>query len=103
GVVIAVGEIRTKEVVAPLADRLVKDKSAKAREMAAWHIGYIGKDAAPAIPVLTKAMDDSEPLVRKAAVASLGQIGPAAKDTIPQILKVAHKDKEPATRVAAAR
>jgi len=62
----------------PLADRRLK---------AAETLGRIGPDAAPAVPALTRLLDDPDARVRKAAIRTLGQIGPAAKDAVPALVQ----------------
>ncbi len=52
---------------------------------AAEAIGYVGSDAAAAVPVLLLAAQSDDELLCHAAVASLGRIGPRAAGAIPVI------------------
>jgi HEAT repeat protein len=49
---------------------------------AANALASAGAKAAPAIPALIEALQDSDPLVRRLSAYALGQIGPAAKEAV---------------------
>jgi hypothetical protein len=53
-------------------------EDAGVREAAAWSLTQWGKAAAPAVPALTRAMDDPDPVVRGLAALALRDVGRAA-------------------------
>ena len=56
---------------------------------------------AKAVPILTKALEESDrERVRTEVAATLGEIGPAAKEAIPALEKRAKEDESPAVREA---
>lgn len=72
-----------------------KDDS-EIRWNAARTLGKIGPPAKEAMPNLSAALEDSDPLVREHAAEALGDIGPQAKEAIPALVKVL---KDPDARV----
>lgn len=78
-----------------------QDDSETLRELAAECIGFIGKDAAIAVPVLMQSLSDRSETIRRKTVASLGRIGPAAQLAIPSLLESMAYDESPAVRDAA--
>lgn len=53
--------------------------------MAAWAIGALGADAAPAIPALVDLLSSEDPMLRLYCLSSLSSIGPAASSAIPRV------------------
>jgi HEAT repeat protein len=51
-------------------------------------LGGFGAAAVPAIPALTDALKDGDPLTRWYAAGVLGEIGPAAKVAVPELIRV---------------
>jgi HEAT repeat protein len=76
------------------------DPVAGVREQSAEAIGEIGPAAAEGIPVLVKALKDSDAMVRRDAVRSLGQMGPTAKGTLSDV-RTLTKDPDERVRKAA--
>ena len=52
-----------------------------------------------ALPALTRALEDTSPVVRSGAARALGGVGPNAKEALPE-LEVASKDPDATVRVA---
>src|SRR5262249_28926565 len=61
-----------------LIETIADPQAAEARIGAARVVGKMGKEAAPAVPVLAKALAGKDVELRRAAVAALGEIGPDA-------------------------
>ena len=68
---------------------------------AAWAIGRMHGDAAPAVPLLTRLFDSKHISVRRNSALALGEIGPAATSAVPALLK-ALDDEDSTVRVNAA-
>ncbi len=90
------------------ADELLENLSGVDRVLAvssAWALARLDprcpKIAAKAVPVLIKALEESNPLVRLQAAETLKLFGPLAKDAVPA-LKGALHDTDPQVREAAA-
>jgi cyclophilin family peptidyl-prolyl cis-trans isomerase/HEAT repeat protein len=94
---LALGRVGLPDGVAVLLP-LLADADADVRQMAAFGLGLIGvaldegspqphPSLVPAVPALTGALGDADPLVRGRAAEALGQIG--ARDAAPAIGKVA--------------
>jgi HEAT repeat protein len=72
----------------PTLQEALKDSDPHFQEQAASSLGGFGKDAAPAVSDLGKALTEAvEPDVRRNAAVSLAKIGPAAKKALPEILQ----------------
>ena len=52
----------------------------------------MGPAAAPAVPALIEALDDSEASVRFPVTVALGEIGPAAKAAVPRLKKMMEEE-----------
>jgi HEAT repeat protein/lysophospholipase L1-like esterase len=63
----------------------LRDADAARRAAAARAFATLGREAAPAVPVLVAALDDSSHAVRAAAAWTLGDIGPAAVPAMPRL------------------
>ena len=55
------------------------------RNAAAYALGGMGADAAPAVPALIAALKDPEPAVRFPVCIALREIGPGAKAAVPAL------------------
>ena len=76
--------------------------SAEARMGAAYKLGGMGTEAAPAIPALTMNLYYDGPYeVRQAAAWALGEIGPSARSAVPALIPVAIADFAHASAAAA--
>lgn len=98
-----IGSPDARPAVPPLGD-VVADAAAPedVRKAAAEALGRMGKDAAPAVAALGKALGRDGPLpVRQAAAAALGRVGPEARDALPA-LKAALEDSDKFVRCQAA-
>ncbi len=71
------------------------------RSLAAGRLEDFGPMASPAIPALTRCLDDREPEVRQAAAGTLGQLGPEAAVALPTLDKLAETDPDDKVRRAA--
>jgi HEAT repeat protein len=90
-----------REAVGPLSE-LLTDPDENVRGTAAFALGAIGTEAAPAVPALIKALKhQTDETLRYRAAYALGEIGPAAKKAVPA-LQLALDDKKPAVRFHAA-
>lgn len=54
-----------------------------------------GPEASGAVPALSGALEDPDPLVRCLAAAALGKIGPAAHAAVPHLIEVLGDDMPP--------
>jgi HEAT repeat protein len=73
----------------------VADLTARApqvRNAAAYELAGMGPAAAPAVPALIKALDDSEPSVRFPVTVALGEIGPAAAAAVPRLKQMMEEE-----------
>jgi HEAT repeat protein len=71
------------------------------RELAAESLAIVGKDAAVAVPVLLRCLNDPREPMRRKTIAALGKIGPAAQLGIPMLVESLAFDESPAVRDAA--
>jgi HEAT repeat protein len=78
----------------------LKAPAPQTRNAAAYEISGLGPAAAPAVPALVEALDDSEASVRFPVTVALGEIGPAAKAAVPKLKKM--MDEEINDEIAAA-
>jgi HEAT repeat protein len=78
----------------------LKAVAPQTRNAAAYEISGMGPAAAPAVPKLIEALDDSEASVRFPVTVALGEIGPAAKAAVPKLKKM--MDEEINDEIAAA-
>jgi HEAT repeat protein len=78
----------------------LKAVAPQTRNAAAYEISGMGPAAAPAVPALIEALDDSEPSVRFPVTVALAEIGPAAKAAVPKLKKM--MDEEINDEIAAA-
>jgi hypothetical protein len=76
------------------------DPSPQKRTAAASYLGFMGAQAAPAVPDLAARLSDESKFVRRAAAKALGKIGPAAATALPD-LKHACRDTDPFVRRSA--
>ena len=61
-----------------------------------------GRDALPAVPVLTEGLSDADPAQRQQSSAALGNIGESAADAVPKLAEVLNNDKDADVRRNAA-
>ena len=78
----------------------LKAVAPQTRNAAAYEISGMGPAAAPAVPALIEALDDSQASVRFPVTVALGEIGPAAKAAVPRLKKM--MDEEINDEIAAA-
>lgn len=78
----------------------LKAVAPQTRNAAAYEISGLGPAAAPAVPALIEALDDSEASVRFPVTVALAEIGPAAKAAVPKLKKM--MDEEINDEIAAA-
>jgi HEAT repeat protein len=71
------------------------------RELAAESLTIVGKDAAIAVPVLLRSINDPREAMRRKTIAALGRIGPASQSAIPTLIESLAFDESPAVRDAA--
>jgi HEAT repeat protein len=57
-------------------------------------LARIGPEAALAVPDLTRALNDEDPLIRKMAARTLGQIGPQAAEAVPALIHLLQESKD---------
>lgn len=84
----------------------VKDLKAQApqvRNAAAYEISGLGPSAAPAVPALIEALDDSEPSVRFPVTVALGEIGSAASAAVPRLKQMMDEERNDEVAAAAKR
>jgi HEAT repeat protein len=86
----------------PLSEWVADLKAAapQVRNAAAYEISGLGPAAAPAVPALIEALDDSQPSVRFPVTVALGEIGPAAAAAVPKLKQM--MDEEINDEIAAA-
>lgn len=92
------------ELLSQLSTLPVAEANADAetlRELATECIGFIGKNAGIAVPVLMRSLNDPSESLRRKTVSSLGRIGPASQLAIPSLLESLAYDESPAVRDAA--
>lgn len=77
--VVALGAIKTRDVVVPLIERLTKDFTPAVQQAAADALANLGP---PAVPALRKLLKHEDKKVAALATESLGKIGPPAKDAL---------------------
>ncbi len=70
------------------------------REVAAEVLAGVGKDAAIAVPVLLRCLNDAREPMRRKTVQALGRIGPASQLAIPALVATMAFDDSPAVRDA---
>ena len=71
-----------------------------ARYEAANALCDLGPKAAPAIPRLTRGLDDAENMVRMACIRALGSIGQAASNAVPTLQKLRSNEESMLTTSA---
>jgi HEAT repeat protein len=81
-------------------DQLKTSPSATERWRAARALGMMGPEARGAVPELSRALKDDDPMLRAEAASALGQMGPAARPAVPA-LKELLTDKHLPVRDAA--
>jgi hypothetical protein len=81
----------------------LKAQAPQVRNAAAYEISGLGPAAAPAVPALIEALDDSEPSVRFPATVALGEIGPAAAAAVPKLKKMMDEERNDEVAAAAKR
>ena len=79
-----------KAAIPELCDAL-HDPVGKVRAGAAHSLGRIGNHAAPVVPGLVKALNDSEPLVALAAATAPKEFGRSAKDAVPALRAIVER------------
>jgi HEAT repeat protein len=74
----------------PLSEWIVELKAPapSSRNAAAYEIASMGPAAAPAVPALIEALDDSDAAVRFPVTVALGEIGPAAEAAVPRLQRM---------------
>ncbi len=60
------------------------------RLMAAWAIGSVGAEAAPAVPALIELLSSEDPVLRLYCVSALAGMGAAAKEAAPRLQELLH-------------
>jgi HEAT repeat protein len=94
--------VRNNEAVAPLI-KLLSDKDIGKRFKAAKELGAMGAAAAPALPALQEATKDADADVAATAKNALEQVQAGVRDAAVQEQIALLKDKDVATRLAAAK
>ena len=61
----------------------------------------MGRDAAPQVNSLLKALENPDPMTRRRAAESLGRIADSAKPAIARLAKIAQNDENQSVRHAA--
>jgi HEAT repeat protein len=89
---------RLREWIADL-----KAQAPQTRNAAAYEISGLGPAAAPAVPALIEALDDSEPSVRFPVTVALGEIGKAAAAAVPKLKKMMDEERNDEIAAAAKR
>lgn len=84
-----------------LAELLASNAKPEVRREATLALGKIGSAAAPAVPTLTKTIEDKDPAVCCGAAFALGCIGPKAKSAEAALAKCADGDNRLLQTVAA--
>ena len=84
----------------PLLMKMAHSDKESSKIVAARLLGHYGPLAAPAVPVLTRMLDDGVNVAWQAAEA-LGKIGPAARGALPKLREMAEKHKTSMVRRAA--
>jgi HEAT repeat protein len=78
----------------------LQEKDPHARQAAAFFLGRIGPDAAPAVPSLALALEDKEASVRVVAAIALQGIGSRAAASVPALIQCL-ADPDPSVRASA--
>jgi HEAT repeat protein len=91
---------REGKTVSMWLDELKTSTSTSERWRAARALGAIGPEARQAVPELSRALKDDDPMLRAEAASALGQMGPAARPAVPA-LKEMLTDKHLPVRDAA--
>jgi HEAT repeat protein len=82
---------------------LLQDRDAETQRAAAFALAAIGgPKAAPALPVLRRALRDDDPHVQELAAASLSSLGPDAAPAVVDLARTLKDARDPATRRNAA-
>jgi HEAT repeat protein len=81
----------------------LKAQAPQTRNAAAYEISGLGPAAAPAVPALIEALDDSEPSVRFPVTVALGEIGKAAAAAVPKLKKMMDEERNDEIAAAAKR
>jgi hypothetical protein len=81
----------------------LKAQAPQVRNAAAYEISGLGAAAAPAVPALIEALDDSEPSVRFPVTVALGEIGPAAAAAVPKLKQMMDEERNDEVAAAAKR
>lgn len=95
------GTLATGEIIPVVIHSFEKEKQISVRRALALALGKIGDQAAPAEPLLRKALSDSDAALRQNATWSLGQLGKASEPAIPALMTVLN-DAEAGVRAEAA-
>ena len=98
---LAAGDERYREALEALRQAL-GDSSAAVRQGAAAALGWMGTQAADAVPLLAELVDAPEPATRAAALFALGRMEEAALSELPT-MTAALRDDRPEVRRAALR
>jgi hypothetical protein len=93
--------LRAERDAAALGRGLAAEKDAEARAAAAWSLGQMGAQAAPALGELTAALSDTDPVVRGLAAVALRNLGVAARPALAALIAKL-QDPETAVRMMAA-
>jgi HEAT repeat protein len=72
--------------------KLLKNKDARVRSVAAKNLAWLGSEAKFAIPPLRQRLRDADPQVRRQAVMALGEIGPEAVEELIEALTLSDVD-----------
>ena len=70
----------------------LKAAAPQTRNAAAYEIAGLGPVAAPAVPALIEALDDSEATVRFPVTVALGEIGPPAAAAVPRLKQMMEEE-----------
>ena len=99
---VALGQIGPRRRRGPSRpDRLPERRGQRARQAAAWSLGYIGSEATAAVPALGDLLRGHRGMVRHTAAGALGRIGAEAKPAVPALVGLL-KDHDERVRDATA-
>ncbi|MGC9781652.1 MAG: HEAT repeat domain-containing protein [Candidatus Heimdallarchaeota archaeon] len=90
-VALILGKIGNSEITPLLLSKIKKERNSKTQSLIAWGLGYLGKNATIAVPVLIDLMKNDESLVRWRSAQALGLIGD--NKAIPVLLNALKEDK----------